>query len=91
MKINQSGACGLISTHSLTVPYIEKAATAVKETSIPPDRRAVYTPRANNPVVILLRIRSSRFGALQNTGLINVTPTHNKMVVSRMIPSEDRR
>ena len=41
MKINQSGACGLVSTTSLTVPYIEKAATAVKETSIPPDSSAV--------------------------------------------------
>ena len=28
-------------TNSLTVPYIEKAATAVKETSIPPERSAV--------------------------------------------------
>lgn len=39
-KINRSGACGLVNTNSFTVPYMAVAATAVNETSIPPDNNA---------------------------------------------------
>src|SRR3979490_399219 len=40
---------------------------------------------------MLFRIRSRRFGALKNTGFITVTPAHRRIVVKRMIPSEERK
>ena len=39
-KIKRSGAWGLVNTKSFTVPYMAVAATAVNETSIPPDNNA---------------------------------------------------
>jgi len=68
-----------------------KTATAVKETSMPPEMMTSSTPMAKMPMTIELRRRSKTLATVKKTGLMMPTMMQNSTIVRATSTSVLRR